>query len=122
MGISTDILLESNKMEAAIPPEKAPPPSIAEQIAARRPAFLANRRLDVEKMESALAVQDFALIQSIGHNAKGIGTGYGFPEISRIGLTIETAAKARNGLEVAKAIHQFAISIQAACPDQSAGE
>lgn len=100
MGTSTDIL-----------------PSLAEQIAARRPAFLANRRLDVEKLQNALAVKDFALIQHIGHNAKGIGTGYGFPEISRAGSTIEIAARALNGNEVEKAIHQFVICIQAACSD-----
>lgn len=84
------------------------PSSIAELIAARRPEFLANRRLDVEKMQNALAVEDFALIQHIGHNAKGIGTGYGFPEISRAGSSIEIAARALDGLEVEKAIHQFA--------------
>ena len=69
---------------------------VPDLIAERRPAFLASRRNDLEKMRSALAASDFASIQRIGHNCKGIGTGYGFPEVSAIGLAIESAAKERN--------------------------
>jgi HPt (histidine-containing phosphotransfer) domain-containing protein len=90
---------------------------IDEQIVARRPAFLDNRRLDIEKMREALASRDFATIQRIGHNSKGIGAGYGFPEVSRIGAAIEIAAKALNVIEIEESIQQFANCIQAACSD-----
>jgi hypothetical protein len=110
-----------DRIRAAIPAEERQELQIAEQIAARRPAFLANRRLDVEKMLCALAARDFSAIQHVGHNSKGIGTGYGFPDISRIGSIIETAAKARNVIEVEQAIEQFAKFIQAAGSDQTDG-
>jgi hypothetical protein len=91
---------------------------IAALIAARRPAFLANRLLDLGKMQDALASRDFAAIQNIGHNCKGTGTGYGFPDISRIGATIEIAARALDGIELEKLIQQFAGCIQTSCFDQ----
>jgi CheY-like chemotaxis protein len=67
---------------------------ISDSIKARRPAFLANRWRDLEKLRSSLAALDFPAIRTIAHNCKGIGTGYGFPEISNLGLQISTAAKA----------------------------
>jgi hypothetical protein len=81
--------------------------AIPAPIAARRPAFLANRRLDVVKMNEALAKRDFAAIQVVGHNCKGIGTGYGFPDISSAGSAIEIAARAQNIGEVEKCIREF---------------
>jgi CheY-like chemotaxis protein len=92
----------------------APSDSIASPIAARRPAFLANRRLDLGKMQDALRARDFAAIQHIAHNCKGIGTGYGFPDISRIGSTIEIAARAFDAVELENLIPQFAKCIQTA--------
>jgi hypothetical protein len=94
-------------------------PAIPAPIVARRPAFLANRRLDLGKMRDALASRDFAAIQHIGHNCKGIGTGYGFPDISTIGSRIEIAARALNVIELEKLIRQFAECIQSACSDQT---
>lgn len=85
---------------------------MSEAIAACRPVFLTNRRLDLEKMKETLALRDFAAIQYIAHNCKGIGTGYGFPEFSRMGSTIETAAKARDVIELEKSIRQFAEYIE----------
>jgi signal transduction histidine kinase len=67
---------------------------LSEAIKARRPAFLRNRRWDLEKMRSALAAHDFAAIRTIAHNCKGTGTGYGFPEISSLGAQLGIAAKA----------------------------
>jgi PAS domain S-box-containing protein len=81
--------------------------AIPAPIAARRPAFLANRRLDVVKMNEALVSRDFAAIQIVGHNCKGIGTGYGFPDISRAGAAIEVAARAQSIAEVEKCILEF---------------
>jgi len=66
---------------------------ISHAILAQRPAFLARRRADIVKVRNALSAGDFALIQSVGHNCKGIGTGYGCSEISSLGLAIENAAR-----------------------------
>jgi CheY-like chemotaxis protein len=81
--------------------------SIDEPIAARRPGFLANRKVDLAKMKEALAGTDFATLQIIGRNCKGIGSGYGFPEISTIGAAIETAAQGLNKVEVDKCIREL---------------
>jgi CheY-like chemotaxis protein len=92
----------------------APKEKVPESIAARRPAFLTNRRLDLTKMRTALARGDFSSIQTIGHNCKGIGTGYGFPEFSTIGSSVETAAKALDISETEKSIERFEECVQAA--------
>jgi PAS domain S-box-containing protein len=85
----------------------APKPSIPDPIAALRPAFLAKRALDLAKMRNALAAGDFASIQTIGHNCKGTGAGYGFPDISRVGAAIEQAAKASSSSDLEEALADF---------------
>jgi two-component system sensor histidine kinase/response regulator len=87
---------------------------ISDLIVARRPVFLESRRLDLSKMKVALAARDFATIQHIGHNCKGIGTGYGFPEISSAGSNVECAARALDFIEAEKAIGVFERCLQAA--------
>ena len=56
------------------------------------PAFLANRRKDVQKLRTALAQKDFETIQLLGHRMKGDGGGYGFKTIGEIGAKMELAA------------------------------
>jgi signal transduction histidine kinase/CheY-like chemotaxis protein len=110
--------LERNNLVAAIA-EFAKRPirrsaAVLEAIAARRPAFLANRQQDLARMRDALAAGDFAVIQMIGHNCKGIGTGYGFPDITNLGSAIENAAKALDAAELQESIREFESHLQAA--------
>lgn len=91
-----------------------PVEALSERIAARRPAFLENRWLDLSKMKDALLTKDYAAIQHIGHNCKGIGKGYGFPDISEAGSNVECAARALDVVEVEKSIDAFEKCIQAA--------
>ncbi len=79
----------------------------ASRIAALRPAFLANRRIDLLKMRGALAEGDFTNVQGIAHNCKGTGAGYGFPEISDIGSEIERGAKALDAGQVEQSLREF---------------
>jgi PAS domain S-box-containing protein len=90
---------------------------ISKAIAARRPAYLTNRRLDLTKMRDALAAGDFAAIQSIGHNSKGTGAGYGFPEIGNLGSVIEKAARAQDTEGLQDAIRHFEHCILAVSTD-----
>jgi HPt (histidine-containing phosphotransfer) domain-containing protein len=60
------------------------------------PGFMANRRKDVTTLREALEKGNVAQMQSTGHSLKGVGGGYGFPEMSALGAEIETAAKAGN--------------------------
>lgn len=74
--------------------------NVDEETAALVPRFLANRAVDVEKIRTALAGPNFDAIRVIGHGLKGVGTGYGFPEISRIGGAIEDAARSREAVMI----------------------
>ncbi|NOT23038.1 MAG: Hpt domain-containing protein [Nitrospiraceae bacterium] len=56
------------------------------------PGFLANRRRDVQTLETALEQDDFNTIGVIGHRMRGDGGGYGFDAISEIGEGMEQAA------------------------------
>ncbi len=92
---------------------------LEDSIAPLRPAFLARRWLDLAKLQDALAAGDFATIQSIGHDCKGTGMGYGFPEISKIGSAIEIAAKALNADDLNQSIWRFRRCLQSASTDRS---
>jgi hypothetical protein len=47
----------------------------------------------LKRLRAALAAKDFTVIQKIAHNCKGIGRGYGFPEISEIGAASKRPQK-----------------------------
>jgi CheY-like chemotaxis protein len=63
-------------------------PDLAELI----PAYLENRRRDVEAIAVALAHADYENVRTLGHNMKGSGAGYGLNRISEIGASLEQAA------------------------------
>ena len=56
------------------------------------PRFLGNCRRDLGLLEAAIAKSDLDTTRRIGHSLKGVGGGYGFPEITRLGAAIESAA------------------------------
>jgi HPt (histidine-containing phosphotransfer) domain-containing protein len=74
------------------------------QIAALVPRFLANRAADAGKIRAALAAADFATIRSVAHGMKGSGGGYGFPEISRLGASLEESALQGNAAATAELV------------------
>jgi PAS domain S-box-containing protein len=106
-----DLIEAIVKFSQHVPPEKE---TIADPMAAHRPAFLTNRGLDLSKMREALAARDFASIQAIGHNCKGTGAGYGFPDISTAGSAIEMAARALDSDGLREALQRFEQCIEAA--------
>jgi HPt (histidine-containing phosphotransfer) domain-containing protein len=106
-------LVEAIARYAQLPAARRPK-AMADSIAARRPEFLANRWRDLDKMRSALCSGDFAAIAAIGHNCKGIGAGYGFPEISSLGAALEKAAKASDNSQLLHSLAQFEGCLSAA--------
>ncbi|MEZ4431691.1 MAG: response regulator [bacterium] len=58
------------------------------------PAFLADRRVDIERIDAALAAGDFTVIERLGHSMRGTGGAYGMTEVSRLGAALEAAAAA----------------------------
>jgi HPt (histidine-containing phosphotransfer) domain-containing protein len=57
------------------------------------PRFLANRRLEIGELRAAIARGDLEAARRIGHVLKGVGGGYGFDEITRLGAAIESSAR-----------------------------
>ncbi len=64
------------------------------------PGFLENRRKDIVEIESLLASNNYETIQRLGHSMKGSGGGYGFDEITNIGMHIEQAAKDKSAADI----------------------
>jgi PAS domain S-box-containing protein len=92
--------------------------ALPDAIAARRPKFIANRQADLIKLREALAAGDFAIAQSIGHNCKGTGAGYGFPEIAKLGAALETAAVSHDRAELEQLLNQFARTLECALTNE----
>jgi HPt (histidine-containing phosphotransfer) domain-containing protein len=65
------------------------PPGLEEIV----PGYLAARREELPRMTGLLAVSDFKSLAVLGHNLKGTGAPYGFPELTRIGAALEDSAK-----------------------------
>lgn len=72
------------------------------------PGFLEKRRQDIATMQEALYRGDFQTIQTLAHQMKGSGGGYGFDVISEIGAGLEQAARERDAGNVCKWILQLA--------------
>lgn len=64
------------------------------------PGFLENRENDTVVIDRLVQGGDFAEIQRLGHSMKGSGGGYGFDEITDIGMMIEEAANRNDKEEV----------------------
>ena len=57
------------------------------------PGYLAARRDELPEMMNLLAASDFKRLAAMAHNIKGTGGSYGFPELTRMGATLESSAK-----------------------------
>lgn len=63
--------------------------------------YLERRKGDIENCRHALENGDLKVCETVGHQLKGNGSMFGFPEISEVGKTLELAAKDHNN-EAAK--------------------
>jgi PAS domain S-box-containing protein len=64
------------------------------------PNYLAHVRRDMEEILTGVELNDCKIACRVGHQFKGSGAGYGFPEISRTGAAVELAAMAANENEI----------------------
>lgn len=60
------------------------------------PEYLQNRKQDIEIIRQNIRESNWAKIETIAHNLKGSGGGYGVEEISVVGRKIEQATKKRD--------------------------
>jgi HPt (histidine-containing phosphotransfer) domain-containing protein len=66
---------------------------VADELRELIPRFLAHRRRELDELRAALACSDADSVRRIGHGLKGVGGGYGFDEITRIGADLERAGR-----------------------------
>lgn len=66
---------------------------VADDLRDLIPRFLAHRRRELDELRAALACSDADTVRRIGHGLKGVGGGYGFDEITRIGGNLERAGR-----------------------------
>jgi HPt (histidine-containing phosphotransfer) domain-containing protein len=62
-----------------------------EQLVTR---FLRRKEDELARLRQALSGADFETIRKLGHDLKGAGEGFGFPELSILGAKFELAARA----------------------------
>ncbi len=72
------------------------------------PNYLASIRRDMATMMTAVGEQDCEIAGRLGHQFKGTGHGYGFPEIAQAGTAIELAARSANEGEIRRQILSLA--------------
>jgi signal transduction histidine kinase/HPt (histidine-containing phosphotransfer) domain-containing protein len=65
-------------------------------VPALLPKFISNRERDTTTLRGALAREDFETVVTLGHNMRGNGVSYGFPEVSAIGHRLESAGLSRS--------------------------
>jgi PAS domain S-box-containing protein len=73
-----------------------PPEGVADLV----PSYLAKVRRDINEILAGGDSKDCQLARRVGHQFKGEGEGYGFPEITRTGTAVELAAMAANEDEI----------------------
>jgi len=75
--------------------------TVAKDLEDLIPTFMKNRAAELETLRAALAAGDLEQLRQLGHRMKGVGTSYGFEQVSVLGRQIEDGAKAgdRSGLE-----------------------
>jgi hypothetical protein len=84
------------------------------QVATLVSNYLAAKPDQIRMTCANLAEGNFEPIRRFGHNLKGTGAGYGFPQLEEIGIRIERAAIARDRqgiLEQVDAISRFLESV-----------
>ena len=79
------------------------------QLADLIPGFMDNRWRDIKTIMNALTAGDYQAIQTVAHQMKGAGGGYGFDFISEAGCALEEAAK----LGIVADIRQWVLDLSA---------
>ncbi len=85
---------------------------VSKDLEALIPRYLDRRHKEIEIFRTQLAAGDFEALRVGGHSLKGSGGGYGFPDLTRIGGTIETAAKAGDKATIEGALAEYADYMQ----------
>jgi hypothetical protein len=66
------------------------------------PQYLKSKRIQIEEARGHLAGHHLDPVRRFGHNLKGTGRGYGFPQLEDIGRIIEESAIESDEAEIAR--------------------
>jgi len=72
------------------------------------PAFMSNRRKELDTLRVALAAADFDQLRQLGHRMKGVGNSYGFAHVSTLGKYIEDGARSGDRAALEARIGEYA--------------
>jgi HPt (histidine-containing phosphotransfer) domain-containing protein len=73
--------------------------------------YLQNCRGDLAQLKAALAAGEYKTARRLGHQMKGTGKPYGFPELTQIGRAIEWAASKHAALELDRRIQRLEVCL-----------
>jgi PAS domain S-box-containing protein len=124
--IKQEVLLQAIREHTAlVAPASAPAaaPSLVQafpRLAAKVPAFLKNRRLDVVTMLDALSRGDLETIARLGHDMKGAGASCGFQAITDIGAGLEAEAGRADADAARRWVGQLAAYLDRLAPESAA--
>jgi HPt (histidine-containing phosphotransfer) domain-containing protein len=71
------------------------------------PRYLEHRARDVAALRRALDLGDFPSVSRIGHNLRGNGKSYGFPEVGAMGEALEAAASTKSAASILEQIESL---------------
>lgn len=89
-------------------PEKItvrPPQGLPRELLER---YLSRCRNELPRLAAAIEESDYKTLRVTGHNLKGTGRAYGFPEITETGAIIETAATQQRAAELREHLDRLA--------------
>jgi len=72
------------------------------------PAFLRNRRTELESLRQALATRDFEQLRRLAHRMRGVGSSYGFDYVTTLGCEIEQCARSGDVQALARLVGDYA--------------
>lgn len=82
------------------------------------PQYFALCRRDLLNLQAALEKNDFEQVRVVGHNLKGSGGAYGFPDLTEIGASIESSGKMNDSQLAKTAVDRLAVFLQAHAPKE----
>jgi CheY-like chemotaxis protein len=85
---------------AAVAEENPLPPEVKALLKGLVPGYLAGRGEDAQKLIQLAAERDFQQIRALAHQIKGSGSTYGFPGLTTLAGSVESAAKAEDSVRV----------------------
>lgn len=80
---------------------------VARDIAELIPGYMSNRQKELEALRGALATGDFKQLRHLGHRMQGVGTVYGFSNITSLGEEIANSAGRADSARLAALIGNY---------------